>query len=91
MISAIKHVQKLLEALPKVSPSARYVTIKGMGKAIDRAIVVAVRLQEQGKTVSFHTTTVTVIDEYEKKSDSENPPELKARNVSGIEIRIYSK
>lgn len=87
MVSALKHVAKLTKELPKSAPKAQYVSIRGLGKAIDRAIIVAVRLQQDGKTVSFHTGTVTVRDDFEV-SETELPL-TKARKVSSIEIRVY--
>jgi DNA-binding protein len=89
IVSAIKHTNKLLANLPKVSPKARYVSLRALGKAIDRALIVAVQLQSQGKTVTFHTGTVTVVDEFESTVDPNEDAILKPRKVSSIEIRVY--
>lgn len=89
IVSALKHVSKVIEALPKHAPKAKYISVRGLGKAIDRAIIVAVRLQQQGKTVSLHTGTVTVVDEYEDQLQPTMPPTVKSRKVSSIEIRVY--
>lgn len=71
-------------------------SVWGTGKAIEKAIAVAVMLQQQGgKKVSFHTGTVTVLDEYESNNNNVGndddlvEPISKARKVSSIEIRIY--
>lgn len=49
----------------------------------------AAHLQNQGKTVSFHTGTVVVVDEFESTVDPNEDAILKPRKVSSIEIRIY--
>lgn len=90
IVSALKRVAKVMESLPKNAPKAKFISVRGLGKAMDRAIIVAIRLQQKGKTVSFHTGTVTVVDEYESAIDPTSAPSLKSRKVSSIEIRVYT-
>lgn len=89
IVSALKHVTKLVEEVPLTAPKTKYICVRGLGKAIDRAIIVAVRLQQQGHTVSFHSGTVTVVDEYESNMDPTSAAYLQSRKVSSMEIRIH--
>lgn len=89
IISALKHVTKVIEDLPNIAPKAKYVTVRGLGKAKDRAVIVAVRLQQQGHLVSFHTGTVTVVDEFESNMDPESSGYLQSRKVNSMEIRVH--
>lgn len=65
VVAALRHINRLIEEVPLAAPKTRFIKIRGLGKAIDQAIIVAVRLQQQGHSVSFHTGTVTVVDEGE--------------------------
>lgn len=89
IIAALKHVTKVIEDVPKNAPKAKYVSVRGLGKAIDRAVIVAVRLQQQGHTVSFHSGTVTVVDEYESNQDPTSSAYLQSRKVKSMEIRVH--
>lgn len=67
----------------------KYVSVKGLGKAIDRAIAVGIRLQQEGKKVGFVTSTVTVVDEFESTVDLNEDVVTKKRSVSCMEVRVY--
>lgn len=41
----------------------KYISLRGLGQGIDRAAIVAVRLQQAGFLVSFHTGTVSIIEQ----------------------------
>lgn len=82
ILSAMKHVNKLInDAYANPDSNLKYITVRGIGKAMDRAVIVAVRLQQQGLKVSFHSGTVSIVDEQGHF--------LEAKRVQSIEVRVY--
>lgn len=91
-VSALKRINKFLTNINKTGST--YVTILGMGKAVEKALSLACHFQDQlQKKVDILTKSIDVMDELSHGDDDEDPSdadsELKKRTVSGIEIRIY--
>lgn len=108
-VSALKRLEGILRKFDK-SPTGlkkyqngeykrvKYIVVKGMGKAMERTVAVALHHQQQGYKVDFYTGTVEVFDkvpageQYETKDDDSEPEtELKARKVAYVECRIWLK
>lgn len=109
-ISALKRIQKILAKFDKsVLPNrkyqnveykkVKYVTVKGMGKAIENTLSIALKFQdERNYKVDILTGSVEVLDEFQVASnddDSDNDYNddkiFKKRMVSYIEARIWLK
>ncbi|SCU93636.1 LAFA_0F17436g1_1 [Lachancea sp. 'fantastica'] len=97
-ISALKRVSKFLSQLPR--HGAEYVTIMGMGKAVEKTLSVGCHFQEEkGKRVVVLTQTVALLDDIlteqdpgesaEDMEDDDKETVLRKRTVSGVELRIY--
>lgn len=91
LVAALRSINKLMEEIPNFAPKTKYITVRGLGPAIDRAVLVAVRLQHQGHTVSFHPGTVTVVNESQAEQDPHSGSYLHSRKVNSMEIRVYLK
>ncbi|CUM54548.1 uncharacterized protein AC631_02255 [Debaryomyces fabryi] len=109
-ISAMKRIQKILAKFDKsVLPNkkyqnvdykkVKYVTVKGMGKAIENTLSIALKFQDElNYKVDILTGSVEVLDEFQLASndgDSDNDYNddkiYKKRMVSYIEARIWLK
>ena len=99
-VSGIKRITKFLDNLAKKkfkNAQVRYVTILGMGKAVEKTLSLGLYFeQEKFKRIEVYTKTVEVIDEMfadeeesEEINDNDRETTLKKRLVSGIEIRIF--
>jgi ribonuclease P/MRP protein subunit POP7 len=84
-ISAVKRVDKMLRQLSDKQPRRTYITVLGMGAAIEKTINVGVHFQSIGCQVDILTKTVEVLDEFENDDDSV----LRKRKVSAIEVRVH--
>eukprot|EP01136_Pigoraptor_vietnamica_P028083 Opistho-1_new@85210 len=81
----LDRAQKLLDA------GFDEIFIHGLGAAINRAINLALRLQEQHKgtlSVAANTSTVELVDDIDPADASQLPGEQR-RNNSAIHIRVY--
>ena len=109
-ISALKRIQKLLAKFDKsVLPNkkyqnleykkVKYITVKGMGKAIENTLSIALKFQDElNYRVDVLTGSVEVLDEFQTQTnddDSDNDYNddnvFKKRMVSYIETRIWLK
>mmetsp|Transcript_6910 Transcript_6910/g.8774 ORF Transcript_6910/g.8774 Transcript_6910/m.8774 type:complete len:158 (-) Transcript_6910:14-487(-) len=109
-ISALKRIQKILAKFDKsVLPNrkyqnveykkVKYVTVKGMGKAIENTLSIALKFQDElNYKVDILTGSIEVLDEFQVTSnddDSDNDYNddkiFKKRMVSYIEARIWLK
>ncbi|SCU87237.1 LAME_0D09296g1_1 [Lachancea meyersii CBS 8951] len=97
-ISALKRVTKFMTQLQR--QGAEYVTVLGMGKAVEKTLSIACHFQEEkGKKVVVLTQSVALLDEIlADENDDENVEDiededretvLRKRTVSGVEVRIY--
>jgi len=87
-ISAIKRCQKLLGNLPKKQPKAQYITIMGMGAAIEKTMSIGVFFQkEQGLKVDMLTKSVEVLDEFDDEN-LDNDTIYRKRKISAVELHI---
>lgn len=83
-VSALKRVSKQLSQLSAKQPNVSYITVLGMGAAIEKTMALGVHFQAQGK-VDVLTKTITVMDEFEEDDDST----FKKRVISGVELHVY--
>lgn len=109
-ISALKRIQKILAKFDKsVLPNkkyqnvdykkVKYITVKGMGKAIENTLSIALKFQDElNYKVDILTGSIEVLDEFligpnGDDSDNEYNDEniFKKRMVSYIETRIWLK
>lgn len=112
-ISAIKSINRKLEKFDKNAlPSKRYqrgdykkvkyLTIKGMGKSIEKTLSLGLTYQDKlHYKIDISTKTVEVLDEIKPKAselivddsdDDDNvPSEYKTRRTSSVEIKIWLK
>ncbi|SCU94683.1 LANO_0E07668g1_1 [Lachancea nothofagi CBS 11611] len=96
-VSALKRTNKFLRQLKR--HGAEYVTIMGMGKAVEKTLAIGCHFQEEkGKKVIVSTQSVDVLDEiaqesaYESLEDVEEEDmetTLRKRTTSGVIVRIY--
>lgn len=90
-VSALKRINKFLTNVNKTGST--YVTVLGMGKAVEKALCLACHFQDQSlKRVETLTKSINVMDELSKQDDedsSDADAELHKRTISGVEIRIY--
>ena len=77
-ISAVKRINKQLAKFTKLQGTQRkfqndqykrvkYITVKGMGKTIEKTLKLAMHFQQLGYKVDIITGSVQVLDEFEKK------------------------
>lgn len=107
-MSAIKTITKQLEKFEKTSnvkkfqnlqyKRVKYITVKGMGKSIEKTLGILLNFQERYK-VDVLTGSVEVLDEFDmEEKNSAGDEEMvddekvyKKRMVSSIEGRIWLK
>lgn len=100
-VSAIKQITKILQKFDKLRLNhrkynngeykrVRYITVKGAGRAIEKAIAVGAKFAEMDYKVDYLTGSVEVLDEF-KGDDSDDDSEFAKRMVSYIEARIWLK
>lgn len=70
--------------------SVKYISVKGMGKAIEKCLSLGLAFQDKfGYKIEVLTATVEVLDEFKQEgSDNEEESEYRKRRTSSIEIRI---
>ncbi|AGO14071.1 AaceriAGR216Wp [[Ashbya] aceris (nom. inval.)] len=89
-VSGIKRVVRWLEALDARRGGAeRYVTLLGLGRAAERTLSVACHFQD-ARRVEVRTLSTEVLDELAAADADDAPTALRARSVSGVEVRIYA-
>lgn len=115
-MSAVKRIEKMMskfEEIPNkkgnlirrgnVSLKCKFITVRGMGKSIDKVVNLGLHFKFEEKcTVDIFTKSVGVLDEFvgketdkEEKEDvpgeeeGEDDSVLRKRNVGAIEVRIY--
>ncbi|RLV92012.1 Ribonucleases P/MRP protein subunit POP7 [Spathaspora sp. JA1] len=97
-VSAIKKITKQLENFEKLTgikkyqsqfKQVKYITVKGMGKCLEKTLSVGLYFQERYK-VDILTGTVEVLDEFQQE-DEEDDSIYKKRLVSSVELRIWLK
>ena len=89
-VSGIKRVARWLEALDsRRSGGERHVTLLGLGRAAERTLSVACHFQG-ARRVEVRTLSTEVLDELAAADAEDEPCELRARRVSGVEVRIYA-
>lgn len=94
-MSAFKRSLKLLDKIEaKVSKKNNFIRIIGLGKAIDKALRVALKLQAQGHKLEIITSTKYALDE-KQDNDSESGSSqgalLEKRCVSCVEIKVFGQ
>ncbi|PVH18518.1 uncharacterized protein CXQ87_001449 [Candidozyma duobushaemuli] len=96
-MSAVKRIDKMLEKFD-TSGKVRYITVKGMGKAINTAVSIALHFQTKKQyKVDVKTGTVEVLDElrqaseYSTKDSDDEEATFKKRSTSYVDIKIWLK
>jgi ribonuclease P/MRP protein subunit POP7 len=88
-ISAVKRTLKLLKNLSKKQPKVKYITLLGMGAAIQKTLSVGLHFQEEeGAKVEVMTKSVEVLDEFEYE-DEDNENSYSKRKVTAVEVHVY--
>lgn len=87
-IAVLKKSIKLLEIIENKRPKKSYITLLGLGNAMDKALAVALELKARRYRIQINTGTETVIDEFEDPQLNEQPTFAK-RKVSKIEIKVF--
>lgn len=80
-----------LKRCQKILDTGNLVCIHGLGTAINRAINLALQLEETGMgtvELSVHTSTVELMDDVEPLVDDRDTETL-SRNNSAVHIRVY--
>lgn len=115
-MSAVKRIEKMLykfEEIPNkrgelvrrgnASGKCKFITVRGMGKSIDKVVNLGLHFKYEEKcTVDIFTKSVGVLDEFVKNEEEMEPTKeekekeveedesvLRKRNVGAIEVRIY--
>lgn len=99
-ISAIKKIDKILVKYSGKSTNKKYqggqykkvkfITIKGMGKSIQKTVSIGLKYQQDGDyPVDVFTGSVQVLDELKPEDSDEENSTYKTRMVSFVEIRIH--
>ncbi|AET40939.1 ribonuclease P/MRP protein subunit POP7 Ecym_7087 [Eremothecium cymbalariae DBVPG len=98
-VSALKRINKWLERLQTQKQSSdKYITLLGMGKAIEKTLSIACHFQEIKKCkVGIKTISTEVVDEIaeddeeddEGIKDEDRENKLQIRKLSGVEIKIH--
>lgn len=117
-VSAIKRIEKMINKFDEIpnkkgelirrgnlSKKCKYITVKGMGKSINKVLNIGIHFKYEEKfNVDIFTKTIGVLDEFisdEKKTSDANNDNvddtdgsdddsiLRKRNVGAVEIRIY--
>jgi hypothetical protein len=84
-VSALKRVTKLLNESNKAGKKSSYVSVFGLGKAMDKALAIGLKFQTTGHEIQVLTGTVTVTDEIDSEKEE---PVLTQRQLSNVEVRI---
>lgn len=85
-VSAVKRVERNLDKMVR-KKQGRYVVVYGMGKAIQKALAVAMDLQQRGFKLNIYTRTRYALDE---TADFEKGEVLMAKRPVGlIELHVY--
>ena len=102
-ISAVKRIMQILSKFDKSQikhrrfqggeyKKVKYITAKGMGKAIEKALSIGIKFEELEYKVEYLTGSVEVLDEYKEDSEEEEEGSIyEKRMVSYIEARIWLK
>lgn len=107
-VSALKRLDRILEKFDTVGvhhhkyqrgeyKKIKYVTVKGMGRAIDKTLSVALHYQGKQHKVDVYTGTVEVVDEvkasasYATKDESDEETDLRGRSVGYVEAKVWLK
>lgn len=110
-ISAVKRIEKIINKFDKIPnkngelvsrgnlrKSCKFITVKGMGKSIEKVINIGLHFKyDENFTVDIFTKSVGVLDEFVDAHDEENTKAdseddenlLRKRNVGAVEVRIY--
>lgn len=106
---AVKRIDKMLEKFDTTGvghkkyqlgeyKKVRYITVKGMGKAINTAVSIALHFQTKKQyTVDVKTGTVEVLDElrqaleHSTKDSDDEEATFKKRQTSYVDIKIWLK
>lgn len=113
-ISAIKRIEKMISRFDEIpnkrgemvrkgniSKKCNHITVKGMGKSIDKVVNIGLHFKFEEKfTVDIFTKSVGVLDEfvdkevnkgddYNSDDDEDEESVLRKRNVGAVEVRIY--
>lgn len=114
-VSALKRINKMLDKFDKAAnpglkhqrgeyKKVRYITVKGLGRAIEKTLSLALVFQTRlNYKVDILTSTVEVMDEIRVKNDVSNTKDddsddddedatsFKVRSASCVEARIWLK
>lgn len=99
-ISAVKKINKILNKYNGKSTNKKYqagqykkvkfVSIKGMGKAIEKTAALGLKYQQDGDyKVDIVTGSVEVLDELKPEDSDEEDSTYSKRMVSYLEIKIW--
>lgn len=101
-MSAVKRINKMISKFDEIpnkrgklvrrgniSKKVKYITVKGMGKCLEKVLNIGIHFQSENFKVDTFTKTIGVLDEIVDGNEDETESELKKRNVGAIEIRIY--
>lgn len=102
-VAVIARVTKMVTFLNQHSCKRTFVSLKGLGRAIDTTFMIGCRLQQAGYRVTFTTATEKVVDEmYGVKEQDKNSPDQtgdqeeqaaheKTQTISADQKEIYHK
>lgn len=109
-IAAIKRIDRILAKFDVTNidhkkfqrgqyKSVKYIRVKGMGRAIDKATSIALHyMVKKSYKVDIYTGTVEVVDEVSggseyktKDGDSDCETTFRKRNTSCVEVKIWLK
>lgn len=104
-VAALKRINKILDKFNKVPganpkyqrglyKNVKYITVKGMGKAMEKTLSLALAYQALKYKVDILTGTVEVLDEFQPQgldSEDEGAAEFRRRATSYVELRIWLK
>lgn len=85
-VSAMKRLKRNM-ATTQRKRLGRYVVVYGLGKAIQRALAIAMELQTQGYRVKVYTRTLYALDEH--INEDEGIAQMVRRPVGAIELHVY--
>lgn len=94
-MSAFKRSLKLIDKIEAIgSKKSNFIRIIGLGKAIDKALKVGLKLQTQGYKLEIITSTKHALDEkQDEASDSTSlqTAVLQKRCISCVEIKVFGQ
>lgn len=85
-VSGMKRVKRNLEKMQR-KRLGRYVVVFGLGKAIQRALAVAMELKSLGYRVKIYTRTMHALDEH--IDEDAGTSEMVKRPVGAVELHVY--